>query len=128
MSLVSGEGLCRSERCGYFPAFAYGRGGEQVAASSPTPRVPPCQSTIGDKFQTMSAIEIEHCSCGFFDRPPRHVDRLPTMFRKKPARGSDLLGNRGAIDILCLPISVKREQPILADLHDSVRGRDKPHN
>src|SRR5579863_4844389 len=95
---------------------------------APKFQLPPSPSAVGDEFEPMRAIEIEHRRRRLFDRPSRHVDRRPTAFRKQPARRRELLGDRGAIDIFGLRIGVERQQAVLPDLYDSIRGRDQADN
>ena len=82
-------------------------------------------STVGDEFETVLAIEIEHRRRRLFDRPSGDVDGRPAALGEEATRRCDFFGDRDAVDIVGLRVGVERKKPVLPDLHNSVRRGNK---
>src|SRR5580698_5854093 len=82
-------------------------------------------SSLRDELQPMLAVEVEYGRGRLLDRAARHVYHRPAVFGEETARGADLLGDRNTVDIVALGVGVEREQPVLADLNDSLGRSDE---
>ncbi len=83
---------------------------------------------IGHKCRLAGVVPADDRRRRLLDGAARHVDHGPVMAREQPARAHQLVRHQVLVDIGGVVAGVQREEPVLADLHDSVGRGDEPNH
>ena len=83
-------------------------------------------------FKTLAGlpgtIQVDHGGSSFLDRAPSDIDHGPVIAKTELAGESELLGDRGSINIGRVFIRIQSKKAVLADLTDTFGARDKTDN